>query len=165
MKRILIPLLILALLCIGTAGIAEGNSMLFDKNIKTVFEGETLQTVLIREGEAAEGEVTYQSSAPKIMAVDGNGAVTGLKKGEATLTATVKTEKRTYTARLLMTVARKAETIDITNADKLPVYAADDPLVAGLLSPRESEEENALPVLLIPRKKTVTVNSTRNARP
>lgn len=160
MKRILIPLLILALLCIGTAGMAEGNSMLFDKSANTVFEGETLQTILNREGEPAGGTVSYQSSAPKIMTVDENGVVTGVKKGQATLTATVQGEKRAYTARLQINVAKKAETIEITNADKLPVYTAEDPLLEGLLEKRESEEENALPVLLIPIKKTVTVNST-----
>ena len=50
MKRILIPLLVLALLLCGATASAAGNTMMFDRNVNTVFEGETLQTVLIREG-------------------------------------------------------------------------------------------------------------------
>ena len=46
MKRILIPLLVLALLCCSLPAFAAGNVLMFDRNINTVFEGETLQTVL-----------------------------------------------------------------------------------------------------------------------
>ena len=46
MKRILISLLIAALVCCACAMAAEQNVLQFDKNVNTVFEGETLQTVL-----------------------------------------------------------------------------------------------------------------------
>ena len=59
MKRLLIPLLIAALACLGfTAAAAEGDKIAFDASINAVSEGETLQTVLNREGDAAGGELT-----------------------------------------------------------------------------------------------------------
>ena len=48
MKRILVPLLVLALLCVGVSASAEGNTIKFDGKVNFVFEGETLQTVLER---------------------------------------------------------------------------------------------------------------------
>ena len=87
MKRI--PALLLAfawlLLCIPAS--AEGNVMKFDTTVSRVFEGETLQTVLIREGAPAEGEVTYEASNRKVAEVDSRGVVTGLNKGQTTITA------------------------------------------------------------------------------
>ena len=100
MKRI--PALLLAfawlLLCIPAS--AEGNIMKFDTTVGRVFEGETLQTVLIREGAPAEGEVTYEASNRKVAEVDSRGVVTGLNKGQTTITASVKTEKKTFRAQL-----------------------------------------------------------------
>jgi hypothetical protein len=59
MMRILVTLLAAAmiLLCAGAA-MAEGNVLQFDRSLDTVFEGETLQTVLTREGAPAGGLLT-----------------------------------------------------------------------------------------------------------
>ena len=54
MKKLLVPLLILALLCFTLPALADGNVMKFDKEPNTLFEGETIQTVLTREGAPAE---------------------------------------------------------------------------------------------------------------
>ena len=62
MKKLLVPLLILALLCFALPALADGNVMKFDKEPNTLFEGETLQTVLTREGAPLEGELSYTSS-------------------------------------------------------------------------------------------------------
>ena len=159
MKRILLTLLIAAVLCISATGIAEQDSMWFDKTVNTVFEGETLQLVLNRGGLPAEGEVEYQSANTKVLTVDGNGVVTGVTKGQAVITATVKTEKKSFRAQLQVRVARKAESIEVNTA-KLMVFAPDDPLVAEHLQKREKEEENALPVLLVPLKKKVALPCT-----
>ena len=160
MKRSLIPiLLVLALLCVSLPGLAEGATVKFDKSANVVFEGEQLQTVLQRTGDAAEGEVTYQSSAPKVATVDANGIVTGLIKGETTITATVKTAKQTLKAKLNVTVARKATGVEVNTA-KLPVFDPSDPAVAGLLKARADEAENALPVLLLPLKKTYELQAS-----
>ena len=46
------------------------------------------------------------------------------------------------------------------NAEKLPVFAADDPLLADMLEETEKAGEDALPVLLIPLKKSYELNVT-----
>ena len=159
MKRILIPLLIAVLVCFCLPVAADGNAVAFDASVSTVFEGETLQTVLTRGGETAEGEVTYASSNTKVATVDENGLVTGAAKGKATITATVKTATKTYKARLNLTVARKVTSLTV-NTGKLAVYDPTDEKVAGLLTQREDTEENALPVILLAVKKNFTVNAT-----
>ena len=56
MRRIVISFLVLLALSLGlSAAGAEGNTMKFDGNANVVFVGETLQTVLTREGVPAEG--------------------------------------------------------------------------------------------------------------
>ena len=62
MKKIPVLLTALLLILVGTAAFAEGNVIKFDQKVKTVFEGETLQTVLILEGEPATGEISYVSA-------------------------------------------------------------------------------------------------------
>ncbi|MBR3099377.1 MAG: Ig-like domain-containing protein [Clostridia bacterium] len=159
MKRI--PALLLAfawlLLCIPAS--AEGNIMKFDTTVGRVFEGETLQTVLIREGAPAEGEVTYEASNRKVAEVDSRGVITGLNKGQTTITASVKTEKKTFRAQMTVTVARKAASVEV-NTEKLPVYSASDVLVSGLLQPLEAEEENEVPVLVLPVKRNYELRVT-----
>ena len=159
MKRVLIPLLALALLLAGVCAQAEGDTLKFDKTLNTVFEGETLQTVLTRAGGPAEGELSYTSSNQKVAVVDAQGIVTGVKKGEAVITATVRTDKKTWRAQLQVTVARKAESVTVNTA-KLPVFAADDPLLSGLLDTNADPSAAALPVLVIPAKKTYELQIT-----
>lgn len=157
MKRILIPLLIAALLCACLAAAAEGNPLAFDTGVNRVNEGETLKTVLTRSGDAAAGELTFQSSDTRIATVDADGVVTGIKKGMVTITATVRAEKRTYRAQLKMTVVRPVTSLTV-NTEKLPLYPAGDEKVAPYLTARENAEENELPVLLLPVKKSLQLN-------
>ena len=158
MKRILVPLLVLAVLCMSLPVLAEGNVLKFEKNAGTVFEGETLQTVLTRTGSYAEGEVIYESSNLKAATVDGSGVVTGVSKGQSTITATLKLGGKTYRTRMTVTVARKAASVE-TATGRLTVFAADDPTVAPLLSSREDGEESRLPVLVLPVKKNVELQA------
>ena len=158
MKRILIPLLVAALVCLGLSAMAEGDTLAFDAGVNLVFEGETLQTVLTREGAPAEGEVIYASSDSKIATVNEGGLVTGLKKGKVTITASVRTEKKTFKAQLKLTVARPVTSIKVTPG-KLTVYQPDDEKIAGILSQREDPEENKLPVILLPVKKGVQLTA------
>ena len=78
MKQRIVSLLILLVLAFSLTlnASAETTSFAFDKTTVQLFEGETLATVLTRSGDAAEGEVTYTSSAPRNATVDASGVVT-----------------------------------------------------------------------------------------
>ena len=92
MKRFLPVLLAVMLLLVMMTGTALAeNKFYFDKNYSTVFEDETLQLELIREGDCAdEGQLSFQSSNQKVLKVDQDGVVFGAQKGTATVTATLK---------------------------------------------------------------------------
>ena len=155
----LLPLLLMAILLLcgmTTTALAE-NQFHFNKEYNTVFEGETLQLDLVRAGDCAEeGELTYKSSSTKIATVDENGVVTGVSKGQVTITATLKGAKRSWTNTITVTVARKVESIEITGSG-LTVYEPGDPAVEGLLAPASAgEEELHTLVLRVGKSKTVT---------
>ena len=152
MKKLIILLIIAAMVCLTCTAMAAGDGIAFQTDVTAVNEGETLQTVLTREGEAAAGEVTYSSSDKKIATVDENGLVTAVKKGRVVITAAVKGEKKTYKAQLKLTIVRPVTSVSI-KTDKLPVYAPTDEKVASFLTARENADENELPVLLLPVKK------------
>ena len=159
MKR-LIPLILTVLLlvcCLSGAALAEEDKFAFDKTVNTVFEGEELQLVVIREGGAREGEVTFKSSAKKIATVDEYGVVQGLSKGQATITATLKIGKSTWTRQLVVTVARRVETIEVTGSN-LKVYNSWDPIVAEALDPSFPDPD--MPVLLLRVGKAQTITAT-----
>lgn len=158
MKRLL-PLLLTAILLVcgmtGTA-LAE-NKFYFDKTYDTVFEGEELQLVLIREGDCADdGELSFTSSNKRAATVTQDGVIYGVGKGSATITATLKGAKRTWTAKLTVTVARRVESIEVTGSN-LKTYEPWDPLVADVLDP--NSEYGDLPVLLLRVGKSQTVSA------
>ena len=159
MKR-LFPLLltVMMLLCgMSQAALAE-NLFRFDKTYNTVFEGEELQLVLEREGECAEeGELTFKTSSKATATVDENGVVQGLKKGQVTITATLKGAKRTWTAQLVVTVARRVESIEVTNTN-LKIYDPWDPIVANVL--RGDFEAPDMPVLLLRKGRAITITAS-----
>lgn len=136
-------LLILLLFLTMLPAQADENKFAFDKSVTTLFEGETLQTALLREGDPAQGEVTYVSSAEKNAQVDENGLVTGLRKGKTTVTATLKTEKRSYRATVTLTILRRATEISVQE-EKLPIFQPTDPQVTSLM-----QSETELPVLVL----------------
>ena len=159
MKR-LIPLILtvmLLLCCMSSTAMAE-NRFQFDKSINTVFENEALQLVINREGTYAEdGELTFKSSSKKIATVDENGVVQGLAKGQATITATLKIGKSTWSRQLVVTVARRVESIEVTGTN-LKTYEPWDPVVADIIDPNAEGAE--LPVLLLRKGKAVTVTAS-----
>ena len=159
MKR-LIPLIltVLMLLCCCTGTALAENKFYFDRTVNTVFENEVLQLILYREGDCAlDGELTFKSSARKVATVDENGVVTGLAKGQTTITATLKGEKRTWTAQLTVNVAKRVETIEVTGSN-VKVYEVWDPIVAGALDPAFPQPE--LPVMLLRVGKAQTITAT-----
>ena len=159
MKR-LIPLIlsILLLACLlPTTAMAE-NTFKFDQTYNTVFEGEELQLIVIREGTyAQEGELTFKSSSKKIATVDEYGVVQGLSKGTVTITATLKIGKSTWSRQLSVTVARRVESIEVTGSN-LKTYNAWDPAVAEALDPDSPYGD--LPVLLLRKGKAQTITAT-----
>lgn len=159
MKRLIPLVLTVILLVCGMSGAALAENLFrFDKTVNTVFEGETLQLVLVREGDCAQdGELTFKSSARKVATVDENGMVQGLAKGTTTITATLKGEKRTWTAQLSVTVARRVESIQVTNTN-LKIYDSWDPVVAGALNPNFDDPN--MPVLLVRKGRTITISAT-----
>ena len=152
MKKLIILLTIAALVCVTFTAMAAGDGIAFDASEAAISEGETLQTVLAREGAAEGGELTYTSSDQKVATVDGNGLVTAVKKGRAVITATVRADNKSYKAQIKVTVLKPVTSVTV-NTDKLPVYAPTDEKIAPYLSVRENAEENELPVLLLPVKK------------
>ena len=170
MRRIMAVLLAALLASLTLPVLAEQTTFVLSKENNRVFVGETVQMALNRTGEAAEGEVTYTSSNEKRATVDAQGVVTGLSKGQVTITARLQTEKRVYKSSLTVTVAVKAEEISVTE-DKLPLYDAEDPFVAPLLAPTEDGDgtEARLPVLVLrmgsqQALKTTVLPATANDR-
>ena len=161
MKRLIPLILAVILLVCGLSGTALAeNRFYFDKTVNTVFEGEELQLVLIREGDCAdEGQLTFKSSAKKIATVDENGVVQGLTKGTTTISVTLKGAKRTWTTSINVTVARRVESIEVTGS-KLKTYDPWDPAVAGALDPNFPQPD--LPVLLLRKGVAQTITATCN---
>ncbi len=153
LKKTLSLLLLLMLVGLALPAFAAG-PVSFDKSVSSVFEGETAQTILNIGDEAASGVVTYTSSDKRIATVDAAGVVTGIKKGQVQITATVKTDKKSYRASLNFSVYRRAEAIEV-KAGKLTPFSADDPLISGLLA-----EPTTLPVLALPLKSSVELRTT-----
>ncbi len=155
MKHWFAAALVLLLLCLcAVSATAAEDEFAFDKTVTTVFEGETLATILNRSGDAAQGEVTYVSSATKNATVDSNGLVTALNKGKTTITATLKTEKRSYRATVTLTILRRVTSIEVKE-DSLSVYAAEDPVILPLLT---QPVPQGAKVLVLPVKKSLKLS-------
>ena len=150
MKKYLITLLCLLLaVCCAHPALAD-DTFAFDKTVTELFEGETLQTVLIRDGAYAEGEVTYTTSSPKVATVDANGVVTGLKKGDATITAKCGSKKAT----VRLTVVRAVTSIEV-DEEKLIVLDQHDPALAGVV---HIDEEDTRKIIVLRKGKSVTLS-------
>ena len=148
--RIAALMLVLMLVCLAAPALAEPNQFHFNKNVNAVFEGETLQMDLVRAGDCAEeGTLVYTSSREGVATIDQNGVVTGVSKGQTTITVVLTTSKRSWKESMTVTVRRKVTAINVKE-DKLPLFQKDDSEVADLLADMSEEPEiDALPVLLL----------------
>lgn len=155
-RKLLLPIISLLLaLCFVLPALADGE-FAFDKTVTELFEGATLQTVLNRSGEAAEGEVSYTTSAPKVATVDENGLVTGLKKGTVTITAKCGKDK----AKIKLTVLRPMTGITV-NEKNLMILQQDDPALEGIVHQEEvAEGEMPASVLVLRRGKSAALTLT-----
>lgn len=128
----LLMVLLFTLLLGGVQAMAEGDVFKFEKNSITIFEGETMELPLIRQGKyAEEGTLTFKSGRPQNATVDENGVLYALEKGNSTITATLTIGTRTYKATTTIIVARRVSELTVDES-KLPVYSAQDPLVSHL---------------------------------
>ena len=92
-KRMLIWLTALAL-CLAAAVPAlaarTANTFLFKEKTVTLFEGDTFQTELRREGVYdGDGEIRYSSAKESVATISEDGLITAVKKGETTLTVSL----------------------------------------------------------------------------
>ena len=104
MKYKVFACLLLILLLIPPVCFAAGELSFPDKSV-TMYEGEQMQAPLVIK-EGLEGEVSYTSTNRKVAYVDENGMLIALQKGQVTISAAMKVEKRTYVAKLKVNVLR-----------------------------------------------------------
>ena len=84
---------------------AEDNVPSVKENKKTLYtDYEDYQIEL--DNVLPEAKVTYKSSNSKVALVDSNGVVKPVSKGTATITVTVKQNKKTYTLKVKITVSK-----------------------------------------------------------
>ena len=164
-KRFLIWALVLALCLAALAPAMAANVFAFTDKTIDLFEGETLQTELLREGSYdGDGEIVYASSKEAFATVDENGLITAVSKGRAAVTATLRRNgKNVGKATVTVNVLRAVNKVTL-NTTKLSVYNPDDPAVADLLQkPAEGEEPQEpmdYQVLVVPAGTTVTLSAT-----
>ncbi|MBR4458505.1 MAG: Ig-like domain-containing protein [Clostridia bacterium] len=139
------------LLLLTVCGIAAADQdFTFAEREFSVFEGETLQLNLLRQGNALDGEVTWTSSSQKNATVTPEGLVTAVLKGDVTITAACKSNGRNYSARVTVHVLRAVTEVAVEEKN-LTIYAPDDPLMGERLMYvfDDPEEGMAMPVLLL----------------
>ncbi|MBQ6565021.1 MAG: Ig-like domain-containing protein [Clostridia bacterium] len=163
-RKCLSAFMVLLLLSVCTAAAAANDTFRIDQSVKTVFEGESFQLQLDISGEPVNGAITWKSGNERAATVDENGVVTGVAKGQATIVAVCKTEKRTYKANIQITVQKKVTSVAL-NESRLTVLSWDDATLEGLL-----QLDSELPVLVLTKGNAVSLvpvvepNSASNRR-
>lgn len=165
MKRYCLAALCCLLLLFVCGAAAADQDFMFAEREYTVFEGETVQPELLRQGAALSAEVTWTSSSQKTATVDENGLVTGRAKGSVTVTASCKADGRTYRATVTVRVLRAVTAVEV-NEKGLPVFTPTDPLLAGRLQYEFEYPEDAetMPVLLLYVGQATTLNAAVTPR-
>ena len=162
MKRILFILTLALAVCICTIALADPD-FTFSEHKFTVFEGATLEIPLLRQGDAATGEVTWTSSNQKVATVDANGLITARAKGTTTIAAQIKVGNRTLKTTANLDVLRAVTAIEV-NEKPLTVMQPDDPSLEGILQMQltlpEDDERLLYPVLVLTANTDVTLNFT-----
>ena len=141
MKKALTCLLVM-LLCAGLVIPAmAANVFLFTTKSVQLFEGQTYQTELRREGNYdGEGEVVYKATKTNVATVSEDGIITAVGKGATEVTASLmRNGKRVGQTKVTVTVLRAVQKVTL-NTVKLSVYDPDHPTVAPLLkAPTENQ--------------------------
>ena len=149
--------ILVLLLCLGAVIPATAaNTFLFAERSISLFEGETFQTSIVREGVyGGEAEIKYSSSKKNVATVTEDGTVTAVGKGETIVTAAlIRKGKQVGKAQMTVRVLRAVTKVTL-NTTKLSVYDPEDPAIFSLL--REEAEHQ---VLVIPAGTAVNLNTT-----
>ena len=128
MKKALTCLLVM-LLCAGIVIPAmAANVFLFTTKSVQLFEGQTYQTELRREGNYdGEGEIVYKATKTNVATVSEDGIITAVGKGATEVTASLmRNGKRVGQTKVTVTVLRAVQKVTL-NTVKLSVYDPDHP--------------------------------------
>lgn len=138
-------------LLLAVCGIAFADQdFTFAEREYTIFEGESVQLNLLRQGGALSGDVSWTSSYQKVATVSPEGLVTAGTKGDATVNAVCKADGRTYTAKATIHVLRPVTEITV-DEKPLTIRQPDDPVLDGRLTYafEDPQEGETMPVLLL----------------
>lgn len=146
---------LILVLALPVPGALAADAFRFEEKSIDLFEGQTAQVPLIREGKPAEeGTITYSCRNPKAVSVAEDGTITAIQKGKSTVQATVTTEKRSWTANLTVNVLRPVTRVTL-NTERLKVYTPSDPEISGLL-----RQETEYDVIVIAAGKSMDLRAT-----
>ena len=149
-----ILILLAGLFLLVTAG-ALADPFSFAGKTVTLFEGESVKPELIwDQAQTGDGVMTYATGNARLASVDADGTVTAIQKGQTTLTATLKTDKRSWKAQISIRILRPVTRVTVSRKG-LTVYDAGDEAVRDLL-----QEETEYPVLVIAAGKRLTLTTT-----
>ena len=157
MKRKTLTGLLALLICLSAVIPAlAANTFLFTEKTVTLYEGETYETALRREGTyTGDGEVKYASTKESVATISEDGTITAVRKGDAVVTASlVRNGKRVGKAQMTVKVLRPVKKVTL-NTTKLSVYDSADETVAWML-----KDETDHQIIVIPAGKTVTLSAT-----
>ena len=129
-QKLLITILLLLVCLTGLAACAE-EGIRFEQTAVSVFENEQAQLTLTVSDGLRDGSVTYKSGDPRVATVDANGQVTGVARGSAVITATLKTAKQSYKATVKVTVLRAVTSVELSK-EGLSILTVDDGLTFSL---------------------------------
>ncbi|MBQ6290566.1 MAG: Ig-like domain-containing protein [Clostridia bacterium] len=156
MKKALTCLLVV-LLCAGIVIPAmAANVFLFSTKSVQLFEGQTLQTEVRREGNyAGDGEVVYAAGKANVATVSEDGIITAVGKGTTEVTASLmRNGKRVGQTKMTVQVLRAVQKVTLSTV-KLSVYDPDHTTVASLLKTPTANQ-----VLVLPAGAAVQLSTT-----
>ena len=157
MKKLLICTMIMAFCLMMAVPAMAANVFVFTEKSVTLFEGESVQAVLRREGVyEGDGEITFTSLKPSTASVSEDGTITAVNKGQTEVTAALKRDGKRVgnPARIGVKVLRAVNKVTL-NTTKLSVYDPDDPTVTELLWEPPMNQ-----VLVMPAGTTATLSTT-----
>ncbi len=165
-KKAIAWLLVLTFCLTAAIPALAANVFKFTETKITLFEGESTQTTLRREGTYdGDGEITYASGKTNVATVAQDGTITAVGKGQTEVTASLmRNGRRAGQAKVSVTVQRAVKKVTL-NTTKLSVYDPDDPTVTALMKKKETdeegeEEEETHQVLVIPAGTSVTLTAS-----